>query len=77
VELTPGSAVVQTTTLATENRSGNVTWPLWVFYAVAGTLTLLSIFLPLTAGHIYRWIVRFSRQEENMFRIVLSALWFS
>jgi hypothetical protein len=75
LELKSSSPVIQTTTLVTENQPGNLTWPLWVFFTVAGALTLGSIIIPLTAGHIYRWIVRFSRRRRTTFRVFVSTMY--
>jgi hypothetical protein len=62
-------------TLVVSDQPGSYSWPLWMFYAVAGALTFGSVILPLVSGRIYRYVVRLSIQKRRMFRTIVSSLW--
>ena len=75
LNLTSDSSVTRTATLITGTQPSNYTWPLWMFFTVAVTLTLGSIIIPLIIGRVYRMVVRFARRETKKFRLILSVLW--
>lgn len=71
----PDTPASLTSTWVTSDQTSSRSWPLWMFYAVAGPLTFGSIILPLISGRIYRSIVRYSIQHRRKFRIIVSVIW--
>ena len=69
---TPSSLV---STQITSDQPGSRSWPLWMFYAVAGALAFGSIILPLVSGRIYRYVARYSIRKRRRFRAIVSIVW--
>lgn len=76
-EFHPDTPVSISATQITSDQSDSQSWPLWMFFMVAGTLTFGSIILPLIAGHMYRVIARFSIRRRRTFRAIIGVLWIS
>ncbi|KAM0723393.1 hypothetical protein Q7P37_000379 [Cladosporium fusiforme] len=55
------------------DQPGSVSWPLWMFGAVAAALTFASVILPLIAGRMFRHVARFSIRRRHEFRVIVSA----
>lgn len=69
---TPASLI---STQVTSNQPGSRSWPLWMFYAVAGPLTFGSIILPMVSGRIFRYFARYSIHYRRRFRTIVSLIW--
>lgn len=57
------------------NVPGTRTWPLWMFWTVACTLTLGSIVLPIIGGRVSRFLARLSITYRRIFRTLAAGLW--
>jgi hypothetical protein len=75
LRLAPDTPIAISATQVTSDQAGSQSWPLWMFYVVAGTLTFGSIILPLVAGHVYRSTARLAVRRRKVFRATVSAIW--
>lgn len=65
--MTSGTPLLRLASYVSSDQPSSHNWPLWMFGAVAGGLTLGSIILPLVAGYIYRSFARFSVKNRKVF----------
>jgi hypothetical protein len=75
LEVEPATPVYRSATHSTTDQLDSQSWPLWMFFVVAGTLTFGSMILPLIAGHMYRAIARFSIRRRRIFRAIIAVSW--